>query len=404
MGVPIITGMGEKRKRGRAPSKGWSVGAEGYGQHTGPSGSWDDPYIPSDSDLYFPSEDDETSGGNFTPPDDSIYWQPPEEQHWSSFFPDDEDIPEEPPVDQEFGLQDNGISADWMAPSWWDDPDTDIDEWKEFIYHQKGGWDATGLTLEEFFSDKYHGAAFPDWDQSGDKVKYGNVLEQLDMLNEKFTREETKYDIDLKALKLQSETNLEKFQAGQRDISSQGTAQFVGRGGGASGRALKSIKDANKNLRQALTLESRNININKDILHEAYDDMLDTLETDKMDFVDDLITIEDEYESKLVSLIDSMTITQVEDRTTAGLPDFDTNNDGITTEEEALAGQALLNEQEFKEENCGPCVSNCNQYIVQFQEWEAPAGGPEDLPTSFTQAEIDTKYNDCIQSNCPDCA
>ena len=104
-------------------------------------------------------------------------------------------------------------------------------------------------------------------------------------------------------------------------------------------------------------------------LELAYDDTLATLSTDQMDFTDDLINIEDEYEQKLVSLIDAMDINKITDDQRKDLDGEDA--DGVL--------------------DCGPCLSSCDDEINTTYGEDADGG----------TAEI--AYNTCIQNNCPDC-
>lgn len=368
MAVPIIAGFGEERKRGRTPSKEWTGGSSGGG------------LIGSGGVML----GEETSTNEDDNGEDSTI-------NLNTGFDSS------PLIDSEYGITDEGLATGWRAPAWWDDPNTGENEWQDFIFNQVGGIDATGLTQEEFFSNESwaYGDNFLPWEESGQKTQYENVLEKLELLNEKFTREENRYDIDLDALGLQNQANVERYTSGQDSLSAQSEAGFVQGGGGASGRSLKAVQDASKNLNQALSLESRNIDLKRSALDNAYKGTLDDLRMDEMDYTSDLVGIEDQYENKLVSLISGM--------------NFDVTNK-VEDEESAVCGaNASLDDS-------GTCI-NSNGNTVPGACCGVDPNDPDTQEQQQTQEEIDCiacKKDNCEDSpygmesicmmlNCPDC-
>ena len=252
-------------------------------------------------------------------------------------------------IDPETGTLGTGVSGDpddpWVQPAWWDDPETlDEDEHAKYIYQLAGGQETTGMDFDTFW-DK-HGESFTTWETSGYGDKYENVLKQLGMLNTSIELASEGFNIKLDSLNLQRHAKVDTALSQKEDIGGQMESQFIGTGGVVSGRNIEKAKEASEDINQALGLEFRGINIERDLLQHAYKGELVGIEDRRIDYENELIGLEDSYEKHLIDLVNLMDIQKVD------CPDGEVPcPDGTCAASESAC---------LKHEDCPPGLILCN--------------------------------------------
>ena len=223
-------------------------------------------------------------------------------------------------IDAETGeLGTDVLGEPWTAPSWLDDPSTDVNEWQEYIYTIAGGEEATGRTLDEFWD--VYGEDFPTWDESGFGNRYENVLEQLGMLNTSIRLANEDFNLNLDNISTRTQATIETALTQKEAIGGQMESQFISTGGVASGRRTETAKAASENINQALGLEFRGIDIEKDLLQTSYEGELVNIEDRKIDYENELLGLENQYEQHLMNFISMMNIEKCEEGEDCGSGD-----------------------------------------------------------------------------------
>lgn len=310
---------------------------------------------------------------------------------------------DDPTTDVIEGTDEEGLQTEgWVAPSWWNDPDTpDENEYESYIYNTMGGMDATGLTQEMFWEK--HGDKFPTWEESGYKQRYAGVLEQIGMLNTSIELANNVYDLELEGLDIKQDVELETALTKKEDLGGQVESQFMDAGGAVSGRRIEKVEEASENVNQALTLGLRGINLSEDLLTEAYKGDLMNIEKQRINYRDQLIGLEDQFEDKLLNLIQTMDIQKVpmtEDDYTLADSMFDTDDEGVKT----------LNEDNFR---C-TCVDGAVECSLTTGDSKGTYQQGADLDLVFSKYSdgqvaapqdcSDPRVSQCEQpSDCPDC-
>ena len=147
---------------------------------------------------------------------------------------------------------------------------------------------------------------YPTWEDSGYSGMYSNVLEQLGMLNTTIRLAGEELDLDLDQLGLRKEATMETAITQKEGIGMQMESQFLASGGVTSGRRAEAAKDVSQNITQALGLEFRGMDIEKDLLLNVYEGELVSIEGSKINYENELISLENQYGDHLNNLINML--------------------------------------------------------------------------------------------------
>ena len=212
------------------------------------------------------------------------------------------------------GTGEEGLRTEgWISPAWWDDPETiDKNEYREYIYEGYGGHESLGLTLEQFWED--HSDKFPTWEETYGQ-RYSDVLTQIGMLNSSIELANNVYNLKLESLDIGRESQLETATTQKEGLSRQVESQFMTSGGVVGGRQIEATEAASENIDQALTLGLRGINVDEDLLTEVYKGDLTSIENQRINYRQELVSLEDQFEEKLTHLIATEEIGMVTEET-----------------------------------------------------------------------------------------
>ena len=219
-------------------------------------------------------------------------------------------LPDPPPVEQ--GDDQDGLSwdYDYTPPDkdWLDDPSTGGDspnyvenEFAQYMFEEvMGGYEGTGYeTGEEWWAE--FGGDFPSWEESPYYQQYISILEQGGIVDEQERLRGEQYGIDKEGLALTGLSKVAESVLAHDKIQYGAESQFIAAGGGVSGRNIRAVEAASEGLDTALTLDMTALGMDRSLLDIAYDDDLYDIESQRLEYQDDLRDEAQKYEDELRS-------------------------------------------------------------------------------------------------------
>lgn len=308
---------------------------------------------------------------------------------------------DDPATETVEGTGEEGLRTEgWISPAWWDDPDTvDKNEYREYIYEGMGGFDALGISQERFFLE--HGDLFPTWEESGYGQRYSDVLTQIGMLNSSIELANNVYNLKLESLDIGRESQLETATTQKEGLSRQVEGQFMTSGGVVGGRQIEATEAASENIDQALTLGLRGINVDEDLLTEVYKGDLTSIENQRINYRQELVSLEDQFEEKLKHLIATQDIGKVTEEALE-FESYCERNGGTQT----ASGDCILTPDSSSCLELG-CASGCLEEFggtvtcvgVDYSEELVTGEDGEDGAACHDNSNCEC-YEDCINGNC----
>ena len=196
---------------------------------------------------------------------------------------------------------------DWTKPEWYEDLTTGNLEWEDYLFETvAGGEEGTGYEKQEWldlFKDQ-----FLEFEQSPQFQEYANILEQMGL---KEKGKESLYDAwraDKEASILETKAVSKKYGAEYEGLTYAAESQFIGAGGGVSGRNIAKLKRAAKGLSIGQSLELEGIQMDIEGHQDTYDRELQNVESAQLQLENTLLNLEQDYADKLESLFDPVTM------------------------------------------------------------------------------------------------
>ena len=237
---------------------------------------------------------------------------------------------------------------DWTKPEWYEDLATGKLEWEDYLFETvAGGKEGTGYEKKEWL-DLYK-EYFPEFEDSYQFQQYANILEQMGMEEQ---GKESLYDAwraSKEASILETEAVSTKYGTDYEGLTYTAESQFIGAGGGVSGRNIAKMKRLSKGLSIGQSLELEGIQMDIEAHQDTYDRQLQTVDKAQERLEDQLLRLEQEYAEGLDALFDPSFMS------------FDCDDDHPCETGKECINNVCLGEEEVADPEWTDCMTTCFQ-------------------------------------------